>query len=42
VVDLPTELQTVESETRVRVLEVAFEDGTRAVIPRANVELIEE
>ena len=42
VVGLPTELQTVESETRVRVLEVAFEDGTRAVIPRANVELIEE
>ncbi len=42
VVGLPTELQTVESGTRVRVLEVAFEDGSRAVIPRANVELIEE
>ena len=42
VVGLPSELQTVESETRVRVLEVAFDDGTRAVIPRANVELIEE
>ena len=39
---LPSALQTVESETRVRVLEVAFEDGERAIVPRANVELIEE
>lgn len=39
---LPSALQTVESETRVRVLEVAFEDGQRAIVPRANVELIEE
>ncbi len=39
---LPSELQTVESETRVRVLEVEFENGNRAVVPRANVELIEE
>ncbi|MFT5370450.1 MAG: hypothetical protein ACI8V2_005432 [Candidatus Latescibacterota bacterium] len=39
---LPPELQAVESETHVRVLEVEFEDGTRAVVPRANVELIEE
>ncbi len=39
---LPVELQKVESETRVRVLEVEFEDGARAVVPRANVELIEE
>ncbi len=42
VVSLPAELQTIESETRVRVLEVVFEDGTRAIVPRANVELIEE
>ncbi len=41
-VSLPTELRQVESGARVRVLEVAFEDGTRAELPRANVELIEE
>lgn len=40
--DLPAELQRVESETMVRVLEVAFEDGTKAILPRANVELIEK
>jgi hypothetical protein len=39
---LPAELQRVESEALVRVLEVTFEDGERAVIPRANVERIEE
>ena len=40
--DLPTELCTVESGARVRVLAVEFEDGEQAVVPRANVELIEE
>ena len=39
---LPAELQAVDSGARVRVLEVEFEDGTRAVVPRANVELIAE
>lgn len=39
---LPPELQKVDSETLVRVLEVEFEDGVRAIVPRANVELIEE
>ena len=39
---LPTELQVVESGARVRVLEVEFEDGEKAVVPRANVEMIEE
>jgi len=39
---LPAELQQVESGAKVRVLEVEFEDGSRAVVPRANVELIEE
>ncbi len=39
---LPPELQKLETEAMVRVLEVEFEDGSRAVIPRANVELIEE
>jgi len=37
---LPSELQTVESETRVRVLEVALEDGEKVIVPRANVESI--
>ena len=36
------ELREIESGARVRVLEVEFEDGTRAVVPRANVELIEK
>ena len=39
---LPAELQQVESGARVRVLEIKFEDDSRAVVPRANVELIEE
>ncbi len=39
---LPVELRQVESGARVRVLEVEFEDGSRALVPRANVELIEE
>ena len=38
---LPPELQNVESETLVRVLEVEFADGKKAIVPRANVELIE-
>jgi hypothetical protein len=38
---LPSELQRVESGTRCRVLEVAFDGGKKAVVPRANVELIE-
>jgi hypothetical protein len=39
---LPHELRQIESETKARVLEVKFEDGTTSVVPRANVELIEE
>ncbi|MCB5254904.1 MAG: hypothetical protein LHW58_04605, partial [Candidatus Cloacimonetes bacterium] len=38
---LPEELTKVESETLVRVLEAEFEDGTRLMLPRANVEVIE-
>jgi hypothetical protein len=41
VVDLPPELQVVESEARVRVLRVRFPDGTVETLPRANVEMIE-
>jgi hypothetical protein len=40
--DLPVELQTVETESQVRVLEVELEDGRRVTVPRANVEMIEE
>ncbi len=39
---LPHELRVVESETKVRVLELEFEPGEAVVIPRANVEVIEE
>lgn len=38
---LPHDLRQIETESRVRVLEVEFGDHTSAVIPRANVELIE-
>jgi hypothetical protein len=41
VVELPPELRPLESEARVRVLVVAFDDdGSRATVPRANVEII--
>lgn len=39
---LPVELQTIETEAKVRVLEVELETGERLVLPRANVEIIEE
>lgn len=39
-VDLPVELERLSSEAKVRVLVVEFEDGERATLPRANVELI--
>ena len=39
VVELPPEHRTLESEASVRVLVVQFgDDGTRAMVPRANVE----
>ena len=38
---LPPELTALETEAKVRVLEVDFGDGTRAYLPRANVEMIE-
>jgi hypothetical protein len=41
VTELPAELQQLGSEARVRVLVVEFaDDGARATVPRANVELI--
>jgi hypothetical protein len=41
VVELPSELQALDTEAHVRVLVVEFgDDGSRAIVPRANVELI--
>ncbi len=42
VVELPVELQQLESESYVRVLKVRLVDGSVATIPRANVEIIEK
>lgn len=38
---LPPDLQKIPTESDVRVLEVTFADGSRAVIPRTNIEVIE-
>ena len=38
---LPIGLATVESETKVRVVEITCDDGTTAIVPRSNVEAIE-
>ena len=41
VVELPSDLRRLETEAMVRVLIVVFpEDGTRVLVPRANVEII--
>ncbi len=42
VVSLPVELQRIETESKVRVVKVKLEDGREVIIPRANVEIIEE
>ena len=39
---LPPELQELGSGSPARVLEVEFPDNRRAIIPRANVEMIED
>lgn len=41
VTGLPPELVALETEAKVRVLEVDFGNGSRAMLPRANVEMIE-
>ena len=38
---LPSDLASIPTESDVRVLEVTFADGARAVIPRTNIEVIE-
>lgn len=40
VVSLPVELHRLETESKARVVEVEFDDGIKAIIPRANVEII--
>ena len=42
VTELPVELQNLETEARVRVLRVELKDGQQTILPRANVETIEE
>ncbi|HPZ89937.1 MAG TPA: hypothetical protein PLL81_01110 [Bacillota bacterium] len=39
---LPVQLQKIESEARVRVLEVTLDTGQRVTVPRANVEILAE
>ena len=41
VASLPTDLQKIPTESDVRVMEVRFADSSTAMIPRANIELIE-
>jgi hypothetical protein len=41
VISLPSELVTLESGSKARVVEIEFPDGQLGLIPRANVELIE-
>lgn len=42
VLELPEELQKIESEAKVRVVKVKLNNGKEILLPRANVELIEE
>jgi hypothetical protein len=39
---LPPKLQVIETQAKVRVLEAKLENGAKVIVPRANVELIEE
>ena len=41
VASLPSDLQKIPTESDVRVMEVRFADSSTAMIPRANIELIE-
>ncbi len=38
---LPPELVALETEAKVRILEVDFGNGATTILPRANVEMIE-
>ena len=41
VTSLPSPLHVLESESKARVLGVKFENDEEALVPRANVEMIE-
>ena len=41
VAGLPVEPVALQSESKARVMTVAFEDGSEVTLPRANVEAIE-
>ena len=38
---LPSELTLIPTESRVRIMEIEFSDGSRVTVPRANVEILE-
>jgi hypothetical protein len=42
VVELPPEPARIETESLARVVKVRLDDGREVVVPRANVELIEQ
>ena len=42
VAELQPELHQLESESKARILTVEFENGKKVIVPRANVELIEQ
>ncbi len=39
---LPSELQVLESGSKARVVEVKIEEGDTVIVPRANIEILEE
>lgn len=39
---LPSELQVLESGSKARVVEVEIEEGKKVIIPRANIEILED
>lgn len=42
VVNLPVELHELETESKARVVSIKLENGEEVIVPRANVEIIEE
>jgi hypothetical protein len=41
VAGMPSDLTMIPTESHVRVMEIQFPDGSRAVVPRANIEVLE-
>ena len=40
IIELPFDLEKIDSETVSRVAKVLFEDGTEKIVPRTNLEVI--